>query len=89
LGVGEIRLLVNRVVPKSIRWMKITLDDIIDTVEAQLIGVVREDSTVYESLHKKTPLVLYKRRYAAYDFLDAARRARGEDIPLRAMRFAH
>jgi septum site-determining protein MinD len=83
MGVGEVRLLVNRVVPKNLRWMKITLDDIIDTVEAQLIGVVREDSMVYEALHAKTPLVLYKRRHAAYDFLDAARRARGENLPLR------
>jgi septum site-determining protein MinD len=83
MGITEIKLLVNRVKPKTFRWMKITIDDIIDTVEAQLLGVVREDSTVYESLHEKTPLVLYKRRYAAYDFLDAARRASGENIPLR------
>jgi len=83
LGVGNLRLLVNRVLPQNIRRLRSTIDDVIDTVGVQLIGVIPEDPAVFRALHANTPLVLYRRRRAAYDFLDVARRLSGEDIPLR------
>ena len=86
MGVEELRLLVNRVVSKKYYRLQTTIDDIIDTVGARLIGVVREDESVALSLHNGTPLILYKRRLAAYDFLDVARRLTGEDVPLRPLK---
>ena len=83
MGVSELRLLVNRVLPGTYRNLHTTIDDVIDTVGAQLIGVVREDSSILFALHSNIPLILYKRRRAAYDFLDTARRISGEYIPLR------
>ena len=82
-GAKDIRLLVNRVLQRNFKQFKLTLDDVIDTVGAQLIGVIREDRYIPYSLHENTPLILYKRRRSAFDYLDTARRIRGEDIPLR------
>ena len=86
MGVRDLRLLVNRVKVKDFRMLKTTVDDVIDTVGAQLIGLVREDKTVKLALHENVPLVLHSKRYAAYDFLDAARRITGEFVPLRRLR---
>ena len=83
MGVGELRLLVNRVLPKSFKQLQTTIDDVIDLVGVQLLGIVREDKSVFLSLHMNIPLILYSKRRAAYDFLDAARRITGENVPLR------
>jgi len=83
LGVPDVRLLVNRLLPKNFRFMKATVDDVIDTVNARLIGVIPEDKLVFMSLHDNTPLILYKKRLSAYEFLDVARRITGEDVSLR------
>lgn len=88
MGITELRLLINRVDPENFRRIRTTVDDIIDVVGARLLGVVREDDSVFLSLHENTLLVLYRRRHAAYNFLDAARRITGEDVPLRVRRIA-
>ena len=86
LGVSELRLLVNRVLPENLKKLQITIDIVIDSVSVQLLGIIREDISVLLSLHENTPLVLYEKRRAAFDFLDAARRLTGENIPLRIKR---
>lgn len=83
MGVGEVRLLINRVSPAVLRKIHTTYDDVIDTVGAQLIGAVREDRSVILSLHRNIPLISLKKRGSIRDFLDVARRITGEDIPLR------
>ena len=90
MGVGELRLLVNRVNPAIYKRLRTTIDDVIDIVGAQLLGIIREDKSIALSLHDNIPLVLYKKRRAAYDFLDTACRITGKDVPLRraeGMRF--
>ena len=86
MGVEDVRLLVNRVKPKNFTRIQTTIDDIINTVGARLIGAVQEDDSVFLSLHENTLLILYKKRAAAYNFLDVARRIAGEDVPLRLRR---
>lgn len=86
MGVGDIRLLVNRVKPENFKRIRTTIDDVIDTVGARLIGAVQEDESVFQSLHENILLILYNRRSAAYNFLDVARRVTGEDVPLRLRR---
>jgi len=83
MGVGELLLLVNRVLPRNYRRMRTTVDDVIDTVGVRLLGIIREDESIPIALNEGTPLILYKKRLAAYDFLDAARRVAGEFIPMR------
>ena len=82
-GVCDIRLLVNRVLPRNLKQFRITIDDVIDTIGVQLIGMVREDKYIPYSLHENTPLILYRKRRSAFDYLDTARRITGEDVPLR------
>lgn len=83
MGVKELRLLVNRILPKNFNWLHATIDSVIDTVGVQLIGIVLEDESVFRALHENVPLILYNKRRAAYDYLNIARRIMGEDIPLR------
>jgi len=83
MGIKELRLLINRVKPGHFRQTKTTLDDVIDTVGARLIGAVKDDNCVFLSLHANTPLILYKKRRSAYDFLEVARRIAGEEVPLK------
>ena len=83
LGVTNLRLLVNRVLPGNYRKIRTTIDDVIDTVGVQLIGIIPEDKNIFLSLHENTPVILYRKRKSAYDFLDTARRIAGDDIPLQ------
>jgi len=83
LGVTNLRLLVNRVLPRNFKKIKTTVDDVIDTVGVQLLGLIPEDKNIFHALHEDTPLVLYKKRSSVYDFLDAARRIAGDDVPLQ------
>jgi len=83
LGVTNLRLLVNRVIPKNLKYIKTTIDDIIDTVGVQLLGLIPEDRNVFLALHENIPLILFRKRASAYDYLDAARRITGEDVPLQ------
>ena len=83
MGIRETRLLVNRVNPRTFNKINTTVDDVIDDVSAQLIGVVSEDESVFLSVHNDTPLILAKPKTAARQFLDVARRLTGETLPLK------
>jgi septum site-determining protein MinD len=81
-GVANLRLIVNRVLPENFKIMKSTVDDIIDTTGVRLLGLIAEDSYISRALNESIPLVLYEKRKSAYDFLHAALRIAGEDVPL-------
>ena len=82
-GITDVRLIVNRVLSRNFKQIEKNIDDVIDTVGAQLIGIIPEDINVFLALHEDTPIVLYNKRRAAYDFLDVARRLTGDDVPLQ------
>jgi septum site-determining protein MinD len=82
-GIGEIRLLVNRVSPRRFKRLSSTVDDVIDSVGAQLLGIVDEDESVFTAGASGVPLVLHSSGQASRQFLDAARRLSGEDVPFR------
>ena len=82
MGVENVRLLVNRIMQKNYKQIRTNIDDVIDTVGVQLIGIVPEDRNIFLALHKNIPMILYKKRHAAYDILDIARRITGDDVPL-------
>jgi septum site-determining protein MinD len=86
LGVPDLRILVNRVRAKRLKKINTTIDDVIDISAVQLVGVAEEDKSVYLALHNGTPLVLQKGQHVGYDFLDAARRLTGEDVPTSTKR---
>ena len=82
MGIENIRLIVNRVSPKLMRKMRKNVDDIIDTVGAQLIGVISEDKSVPMAAESEQPLILYGAKYAYDQFYRVARRLLGENVPL-------
>lgn len=83
IGVENIRLIVNKVNSGNLKHIRTTIDDIIDTTGARLIGIIPEDKCVFRALHDGVPLALYYKRKCVYDFLDVARRITGEEIKLR------
>jgi septum site-determining protein MinD len=82
MGIEEVRLIINRVNPRNYRRIDTTVDDIIDTVGAKLLGLVEEDEAVYFSSNRETPLILFENRKAALQFLRIAQRITGARIPL-------
>jgi len=87
MGIKNMRLLVNRVLPKNYKEIRATVDDVIDRIGVQLLGLIPEDKNIFSALHRSTPLILYSKRLSAYDFLDAARRIAGDDIPLQQCKY--
>jgi septum site-determining protein MinD len=81
-GVGDVRLLVNRVSPRLMRRTRATVDDAIDAVGARLLGIVSEDESVALAGSLGVPLLLYGARYAYDQFFRIARRVAGENIPI-------
>jgi septum site-determining protein MinD len=82
MKLKEIRLVLNRVSSRGLRALPMTVDEMIDSVGARLLGIVRNDDNVSSASSGDEPLVLYETRGACEDFLDIARRLTGEDIPI-------
>ncbi len=81
-GSCEVRLLVNRIRPRLLRDSEYSIDDMVDAVGAQLLGVIPEDGAVPQAVREELALALYGRTAASRAFLRVARRIAGEDIPL-------
>lgn len=82
LGLTNVRLLVNRVKPRILRKIRSTIDDVIDTVGAQLIGLVSDDDSVTLAASEGTPLILYNSKKAGMQYLNVSRRILGFKVPL-------
>lgn len=82
MGIEDVHLIVNRINPRSIRRIDTTVDDVIDTVGAKLLGLVEEDEGVFFSSNRETPLILYENKKAALQFLRIAQRITGARIPI-------
>jgi septum site-determining protein MinD len=83
MGKNNIRLIVNRVKPKMISAMALTVDDIMDEAGLPLIGIVPEDSAVTLAATFGKALLRYSRRSpAAAACRRIARRMRGMHVPL-------
>ena len=82
LGVTEQRLIVNRVDERQFRRSRMTVDDIIDLVGVQLIGLIYEDRRVPLAANSEKALVLYEHSGAAVQFLRAAQRLSGARVDL-------
>ena len=82
LGIKNVRLLVNRVRPRVLRLLRSTIDDVIDAVGAQLIGLISEDDGVSLSAGAKVPLIMYDTKKAGMQYLRVTRRLLGDRIPI-------
>ena len=65
MGKKNIRMVVNRVNPKMIEAMGVTVDDIMDQSGLPLLGVVPEDENVILAAAFRQPLLGYSKKGAA------------------------
>ena len=65
MGKNNIRIVVNRVDPRILYDMELTVDDIMDKTGLPLLGIVPEDSNVLFAAVFQEPLLEYTRKGAA------------------------
>ena len=83
LGKGNVRMVINRVKPKMLAAMGVTIDDIMDQCGLPLLGVVPEDEAVPMAAAFRKPLLSFEKKGAAAACKRIARRIRGEYVPVK------
>ena len=78
----DVRLIVNRITPKLFKRMELTIDDMMDEIGLQLIGIVPEDSDVILAAAEGEALIFTVGDGAAEACLRISRRLRGIPTPL-------
>ncbi len=82
-GVTEYKLLVNRVrVDMVKRGDMINLDDIMDILGIQLIGVVPDDENIIVSTNRGEPVILNDKSQSGQAYRNIASRIMGQEVPL-------
>jgi len=83
LGASKVELVVNRVRPRiTAKASSPNVDDAIDIVRAQLIGVIPEDDRVIISANREIPLITQTSNGAALAYYNIARRITNQQVPL-------
>ena len=82
MGKENIRMVVNRIQPKMIRAMKLTVDDIMDRAGLPLLGIVPEDGEVVLAAAWETPLLKHTKKGAAAACRRIAKRIQGRRVPV-------
>lgn len=81
--VKKYRLLVNRVRPNLIRTNDMmSVEDVVEILSAELIGVIPEDTGIITSTNKGEPIVNNEKSLAGQAYKNVARRIKGEEVPL-------
>jgi septum site-determining protein MinD len=83
-GVKKIRLIVNRIKPEMVQMNEMmSVEDVLEILAVELLGIVPDDSRVIVSSNKGEPLVLgHPTSLPSIAFNNIARRLEGEKIPL-------
>jgi len=80
------RLLVNRIRPDMIRREDmLSIDDVLDVLAIDLLGIVPEDEQIIIATNRGRPLALENSSRAGEAFNNIARRLLGEEVPLMSM----
>lgn len=82
MGKNNVRLIVNRINPKTTQAMGLTVDDIMDQAGRPLIGIVPEDSHVVLAAAFKKPLLKATKKGAAAACKRIAKRIEGYFQPI-------
>ncbi|MGB9682291.1 MAG: septum site-determining protein MinD [bacterium] len=81
------RLIINRVRTKLVdRGDMLSIEDVLEILSIELIGVIPEDENIIISTNKGEPVVNNGNAPAGKSFLDIARRILGEDVPINLHR---
>lgn len=76
------RLVINRIKPEMVaQGDMLGINDVLDVLMIELIGVVPEDEQVIVAANKGQPVVLGNNSLASQAFSNIARRIEGEDVP--------
>ncbi len=83
MGKENVRMLINRVDPRMLEAMGITVDDIMDQAGLALLGLVPEDEQVILSAAFRQPLLGYGKKGAAAACRRIAKRIQGHSVPVK------
>lgn len=76
------RLIVNRIRPRMVRkGDMLDIDDVIEILAIELIGVVPDDEEIIVATNKGEPIVLNERSRSGLAYRNIVRRLEGEDVP--------
>jgi len=85
-GIDDTQLLVNRMRPDMVRrGDMLGLDDTLDILGIDLIGVVPEDERIILSTNMGEPIVLMDKSLAGRAYRNIVRRIMGENVPLMSL----
>ncbi len=85
-GIDDVWLLVNRLRPDMVkRGDMLALDDTLDILGIDLIGVVPEDEKIIRSSNMGEPIVLTDKAPAGKAYRNITQRILGENVPLMDM----
>jgi len=80
--IKDTRLIVNRIRPNMVKQGNmLDVEDILDNLRIDLIGIVPEDEAILISTNRGEPAVLNSLSRAGTAFCNIARRLTGEEIP--------
>ncbi len=79
---GPGRLIINRLRPDMVkRGDMLDIDDVVDVLAIDLIGVVPDDENIIISTNKGVPVVFENHNLASQSFFNLAKRVSGTDVP--------
>lgn len=85
-GLANARLIINRLRSKMVkRGDMMDIDDILDILSIDLLGVVPEDESIVVSTNRGEPAVLDNNSRAGLAYRRIARRIAGEEVEIQAL----
>ena len=82
MGKNNVRIIVNRIDPRTVKAMRLTIDDIMDRSGLPLLGIVPEDPEVVLAAAFETPLLIQTKKGAAAACKRIAKRIQGRRVPV-------
>ena len=81
--IKSYKLLVNRVRPNMVQSNDMmSVDDVVDILSCELIGVIPEDTGIITSTNRGEPIVNDENSMAGKAYINVGKRIKGADIPL-------
>jgi septum site-determining protein MinD len=81
-GKGPAFLVLNRLNPTMVRrGDMLSVDDVLDLLAIELIGIIPEDENILIASNKGQPLAMDSKSKAGLAFRNIARRLMGEQVP--------
>lgn len=82
MGKREYYLVINRIRWDSVeKGEMLSVEDIVDILKAQLIGIVPEEPKLIDFTNRGEPIVLFEEYGASKAIIDMAKRLEGQDVP--------